>query len=71
MGHAVSRWELCSFNNLCKDKYQRLGLDWVFKDSELMTKAQMEELAAIARESGVNPAIVHWSGTTRIEDDRR
>ena len=24
----VSRWELCAFNNLCRDKYLRLDMDW-------------------------------------------
>ena len=24
----VERWELCAFNNLCRDKYTRLGLEW-------------------------------------------
>jgi pyruvate formate lyase activating enzyme len=66
---SVDRWELCAFNNLCRDKYRRLGLTWEFADSELMRKSAMEELAAVARNSGVDPDIVHWSGSTRIEDD--
>jgi pyruvate-formate lyase-activating enzyme len=48
VGPVVDRWELCAFNNLCQDKYQRLGLEWEFAGSELM--------------------LVHWSGSTRIED---
>jgi len=64
---AVDRWELCAFNNLCRDKYQRLGLKWEFADSELMRKSEMENLAAVARNSGVDPAIVHWSGSTKEE----
>ena len=63
----ISRWELCAFNNLCKDKYTRLGLDWVLKDAPLMEKAVMEELAKVARNNGADPAIVHWSGQTRME----
>jgi len=65
----VDRWELCAFNNLCRDKYRRLGLEWEFSDSELMSKSDMENLATVARNSGVNPDIVHWSGSTRVEDD--
>lgn len=65
----VERWELCAFNNLCQDKYQRLDLEWAFSDAPLITKARMEQLAAVARQSGVNPDIVHWSGSTRLESD--
>ncbi len=65
----VSRWDLCSFNNLCRDKYIRLGLDWPFANTALLTKEFMEELAGIARDSGVNPDIVRWSGSTRLEEE--
>ena len=65
----VERWELCAFNNLCKDKYRRLGMRWAFNDSELMSRSEMESLAAVARNSGVDPGIVHWSGSTRVEGD--
>lgn len=66
---AVDRWELCAFNNLCGDKYIRLGQEWMLKDSPLLTKDIMETLAGAARRSGVNPAIVCWSGSTRIEEN--
>jgi len=62
---AVSRWELCAFNNLCRDKYKRLGFDWPLSDLALPEKAQMEALADVAR-SAVTPAIVSWSGSTRL-----
>ncbi len=64
---AVSRWELCAFNNLCRDKYLRLGKKWAFHDSPLLTAGEMEEMAETARKSGVNPEIVVWSGSTRLE----
>ncbi|MEW6263472.1 MAG: glycyl-radical enzyme activating protein [Thermodesulfobacteriota bacterium] len=63
----VSRWDLCAFNNLCRDKYIRLGRDWAFKDRALFCAAEMEDLAETARSSGVKPEIVHWSGPTRLE----
>lgn len=63
---AVTRWELCAFNNLCKDKYKRLGRIWAYDSSELATEAQMRDLAEIAKSSGVDPAIVHISGATRL-----
>jgi pyruvate formate lyase activating enzyme len=65
----VDRWELCAFNNLCRDKYTRLGREWMLKDSPLLTKDFMEALAEAARRSGVSPAIVCWSGSTRMEEN--
>jgi len=65
LGRSVSRWELCAFNNLCKDKYLRLGLDWPHRHDELLTKAFMTDMATVAAESGVDPGIVHWSGQTK------
>ncbi len=67
-GDLAERWELCAFNNLCMDKYHRLGLEWEFEESELMGRHEMEDLAEAARTSGVNPRIVHWSGSTKLED---
>lgn len=61
----VEKWELCAFNNLCRDKYERLGMTWDFKDAKLMPKARMEELAALAVRSGAPAAV--WSGSTAIE----
>ncbi|MBI5115079.1 glycyl-radical enzyme activating protein [Candidatus Poribacteria bacterium] len=66
----VSRWDLCAFNNLCRDKYVRLGLDWPFKNAELLTKEFMEELAEIARDSVTKPEIVRWSGSTKLDEDK-
>lgn len=66
MQNTVTRWELCAFNNLCRDKYLRLDRDWFFKTHSLLSQTTLEHLADIARRSGVDPAIVHWSGTTRI-----
>jgi pyruvate formate lyase activating enzyme len=66
---SVSRWDLCAFNNLCRDKYLRLDLEWKYKDSGLLNKLFMEKIAAVARNSGVNPDIVHWSGSTRLDEN--
>ncbi len=65
---AVNRWELCAFNNLSREKYLRLGRQWEFSKSDLITAEVMDDLAAVARGSGVDPAIVSWSGTTKLED---
>jgi pyruvate formate lyase activating enzyme len=65
LGRSVSRWELCAFNNLCKDKYLRLGLDWAHRHDDLLAKEFMTDMAAVAAGSGVDPGIVHWSGQTK------
>lgn len=67
LGDLVHRWELLSFNNLCRDKYLRLGLEWEFRESELLSKERMEELAAIAMNAVGHPEIVQWSGMTKLE----
>ncbi|MGC4115106.1 MAG: glycyl-radical enzyme activating protein [Myxococcales bacterium] len=68
----VQRWDLCAFNNLCRDKYTRLGMAWQHATTPLMTAKQMEHLAEVARrEVGESAAgasgttIVRWSGATQ------
>jgi pyruvate formate lyase activating enzyme len=63
----VTRWELCTFNNLCRDKYTRLGLEWKHGNDELISENDIIHLAEVAEKSGVNPGIVHWSGSTRSD----
>jgi pyruvate formate lyase activating enzyme len=63
----VAKWELCAFNNLCRDKYKRLGIDWLFADTELPERSLMEELTLIAK-SRVTPSIVCWSGSTKLSE---
>lgn len=66
LGNLVKRWELCAFNNLCTDKYNRLGSSWSFAETELVTESKMKELTDIAKGSGVNPEIVQWTGSARL-----
>lgn len=58
----VERWELCAFNNLCKDKYERLDKTWDFQDAGLITAARMDELLQIAKDNGAPEAV--WTGAT-------
>lgn len=58
------RWEMCAFNNLCRDKYDRLYQDWFYKTTELMTDERMDELVSIAEEEGLSE--VYRTGTTRL-----
>ncbi|MFA5322799.1 MAG: glycyl-radical enzyme activating protein [Smithella sp.] len=62
----VNRWELCAFNNLCRDKYKRLGIDWPYADKELPEKSFMEKLCQIAKSAATLP-VVCWSGSTKID----
>lgn len=64
----VRRWELCAFNNLCRDKYRRLGIAWQYASTPLMTKDAVRELEECAKLSGVNPEIVVATGATRVEE---
>lgn len=62
MEHAVERWELCAFNNLCRDKYGRLGLSWRYEKAGLMKRADMQALCEAARGSLREPGKAAWSG---------
>jgi pyruvate formate lyase activating enzyme len=65
LGPSVSRWELCTFNNLCIHKYEGLGIDWDFRKAALLSRDEAERLACLAQESGIDPGIVHLSGPMR------
>jgi pyruvate formate lyase activating enzyme len=60
----VSRWELCAFNNLCRDKYQRLGLAWAYAQQTLMTAVELAHFEEVARASGLAPERVAATGAT-------
>ncbi|PKM71669.1 MAG: glycyl-radical enzyme activating protein [Firmicutes bacterium HGW-Firmicutes-16] len=68
IGDKADRWELCAFNNLCRDKYERIYKDWNFKSSELMTRERMEALVAAASAAGAKN--VRYTGRTRMEEER-
>ncbi|HSV85189.1 MAG TPA: glycyl-radical enzyme activating protein, partial [Levilinea sp.] len=58
----VARWELCAFNNLCRDKYRRLDIVWPYVDTPLLTRAELDGYAGVARASGIDPGIVYATG---------
>jgi len=64
----VERWELCAFNNLCRDKYRRLGMEWQFATAPLLTGGELNRWAEIARGSGVRPEIIIPTGATRPDE---
>jgi len=61
----ISRWELCAFNTLGKDKYTRLGKIWAHENTPPMEEARMDALVHTALESGLDRAIVVHTGATR------
>jgi pyruvate formate lyase activating enzyme len=63
----VTRWELCAFNNLAGDKYERLGLAWPFEGTALLGADELRHAEEVARRSGVDPTIVLATGQTRLE----
>ncbi len=65
LGSSVKRWELCTFNNLCIHKYEGLEIHWNFRKTALLSRDEAKRLASLARESGVDPEIVHLSGPMR------
>ena len=68
LGDVVERWELCAFNNLCKNKYKTMGKDWAFVNTQLIKKEDLERLTQTALSAGLHPAMVYATGSTRIEE---
>jgi len=65
----VNRWELCAFNNLCRDKYLRLGQNWMFAATELMTQAELDGYVQTAVAAGISREKVCWTGSSRFENN--
>jgi len=63
---SVARWELCAFNNLCRDKYERLDMDWRFAETQLMSKEDLAQAETWARESGFDPRRAQVTGAARV-----
>ncbi|PKO00599.1 MAG: glycyl-radical enzyme activating protein [Chloroflexi bacterium HGW-Chloroflexi-4] len=68
VGAAAERWELCAFNNLCRDKYARLNMEWAFADTPLMTKEDLADIENLAKASGFDPGRVYVTGAARLEN---
>lgn len=68
LGNVVERWELCAFNNLCRDKYRRLGLQWDFCETALMTKERLAQAGEWAKAGGFDPDRIFVTGAARVED---
>lgn len=44
----IERWELCAFNNVCKEKYRKLNRKWKYEKTELMDEKTVGKLKEIA-----------------------
>jgi pyruvate formate lyase activating enzyme len=68
LGSIVERWELCAFNNLCRDKYRRLDMDWAYSSAQLMSKQEISDCERIARDCGPDPDKTFVTGAARVEN---
>ncbi|MGV8024978.1 MAG: glycyl-radical enzyme activating protein [Anaerolineaceae bacterium] len=64
----VERWELCAFNNLCRDKYVRLGMDWEYHDQALMSREELDTCLQWAKQVYHKPNTVSVTGAARAEE---
>jgi pyruvate formate lyase activating enzyme len=68
MDDTIARWELCGFNNLCRDQYIRLGLEWTYATTPLMSPDDLQHYERIAKASGIRPELVQATGPTRPQE---
>lgn len=64
----IQKWELCAFNNLCRDKYRRLGLDWQYAGTPLLRKQELAEIEQTAKHCLTSPDKVFATGATSAEN---
>jgi pyruvate formate lyase activating enzyme len=68
----IERWELCAFNNLCRDKYRRLGMLWKYETTPLLTSEEISQYEKWAKQSGFPAERITATGATqtpRIQDN--
>jgi pyruvate formate lyase activating enzyme len=68
VGTRLEKWELCAFNNLCREQYRRLGRTWEFATEPLMRREDLLHLQETAAASGVDPTIIRVTGASRLEE---
>ncbi len=69
LADVVERWELCAFNNLCREQYRRLGLEWKFAETPLFSQDEINHFEAIARDGAAGVELVIATGAVRAEQD--
>lgn len=68
LGGAIARWELCAFNNLCREQYIRLGLEWKYASTPLMSTTDIQRCDKVAKANFFRPDLVLVTGVTRQEE---
>ncbi len=63
----LTRWELCAFNNLCRDQYTRLGLKWAYASTPLIRPEELAHCEQTARACGLPAERIHATGATRVD----
>lgn len=63
---SVERWELCAFNNLCRDKYERLGMTWAFAEAELLGADELRQLGEWAKSGGFDSERTFVTGAAKV-----
>jgi pyruvate formate lyase activating enzyme len=49
VGDVLGRWELCAFNILAREKYKKLGTEWTYQGTGMMSQAEGASILAAAR----------------------
>jgi pyruvate formate lyase activating enzyme len=68
LGDLVDRWELLAFNNLCRDKYRRLGMTWAYAHTPLLTQFEIDQLENWAGSVGYPPERVIATGVAQASE---
>ncbi len=64
LADVIERWELCTFNKICVNKYKKLDLEWTFEDVLLMNQKTVEELKKSVLSTGFDREKLVVSGLT-------
>ena len=60
----IDKWELLGFNNMCSDKYRKLGFDWALGKVELLSLPKADNLLHTARKAAAGIGKVVFTGLT-------
>jgi pyruvate formate lyase activating enzyme len=63
----VERWEMCAFNNLCRDKYRRLDLLWNYGQTALLNQSELNLAYQWAAGEGFPADRIFVTGAAREE----
>jgi hypothetical protein len=64
----VARWELCTFNPMCFNKYTRLGLPWSYENRSLITQDNITSAQNTAYSHGISKDMLVVSGLLQAEN---